>query len=138
MTDFILSNVDRHFNNVGVLRDAESLQFLRMAPIFDSGKSLFVSEPIPAQEELRKIKTASFAGTELGLLKYVKDRSIVDAEMCIRDRMKTTAEETQELLKIALAPAAYTQDIVEYIKAISNEWTEHFETYSQTEYIRCV
>lgn len=49
--------------------------------------------------------------------------------------MKTTAEETQELLKIALAPAAYTQDIVEYIKAISNEWTEHFETYSQTEYI---
>ena len=79
MTDFILSNVDRHFNNVGVLRDAESLQFLRMAPIFDSGKSLFVSEPIPAQEELRKIKTASFAGTELGLLKYVKDRSIVDA-----------------------------------------------------------
>ena len=44
-----------------------------------NGKSLFVSEPIPAQEELRKIKTASFAGTELGLLKYVKDRSIVDA-----------------------------------------------------------
>ena len=79
MTDFILSNVDRHFNNIGVLRDAESLKFLRMAPIFDSGKSLFVSEPIPAQEELRKIKTASFAGTELGLLKYVKDRSIVDA-----------------------------------------------------------
>ena len=51
------------------------------------------------------------------------------------EEMKTTAEETQELLKIALAPAAYTQDIVEYIKAISNEWTENFETYSQTEYI---
>ena len=51
------------------------------------------------------------------------------------EEMKTTAEETQELLKIALAPAVYTQDMVEYIKAVSNEWTEHFETYSQTEYI---
>ena len=49
--------------------------------------------------------------------------------------MKTTAEETQELVKIALAPAVYTQDMVEYIKAVSNEWIEHFEMYSQTEYI---
>lgn len=49
--------------------------------------------------------------------------------------MKTTAEETQELAKIALAPAVYTQDMVEYIKAVSNEWIEHFEMYSQTEYI---
>ena len=44
------------------------------------------------------------------------------------EEMKTTAEETQELLKIALAPAVYTQDMVEYIKAVSNEWIEHFET----------
>ena len=34
-----------------------------------------------------------------------------------------------------LAPAVYTQDMVEYIKAVSNEWIEHFEMYSQTEYI---
>ena len=51
------------------------------------------------------------------------------------EEMKTTAEETQELVKIALAPAVYTQDMVEYIKAVSNEWIEHFEMYSQTEYI---
>lgn len=78
MTDFIISNVDRHFNNVGILRDADDLHFLRMAPIFDSGKSLFVSEPVPTEKELLKIKTTSFTGTELGLLKYVKDRSIVN------------------------------------------------------------
>ena len=77
MTDFIISNVDRHFNNVGIFRDAGDLHFLRMAPIFDSGKSLFVSEPVPTEKELLKIKTTSFTETELGLLKYVKDRSIV-------------------------------------------------------------
>ena len=43
-----------------------------------SGKSLFVSEAVPTDKELLKIKTASFTGTELGLLKYVKDRSLVD------------------------------------------------------------
>ena len=79
MTDFIISNVDRHFNNVGILRDADDLHFLRIAPIFDSGKSLFVSEPVPTEKELLKIKTTSFTGTELGLLKYVKDRSTVSA-----------------------------------------------------------
>lgn len=42
------------------------------------------------------------------------------------EEMKTTAEETQELVKIALAPAVYTQDMVEYIKAVSNG------TYIQT------
>lgn len=78
MSDFIISNVDRHLNNVGILRDADSLCFERMAPIFDSGKSLFVSEAVPTDKELLKIKTASFTGTELGLLKYVKDRSLVD------------------------------------------------------------
>lgn len=78
MSDFIISNVDRHLNNIGIFRNADSLCFERMAPIFDSGKSLFVSEAVPTDKELLKIKTTSFTGTELGLLKYVKDRSLVD------------------------------------------------------------
>lgn len=69
---------EQSFDNVGILRDADSLCFERMAPIFDSGKSLFVSEAVPTDKELLKIKTASFTGTELGLLKYVRDRSLVD------------------------------------------------------------
>lgn len=33
---------------------------------------------MPTDKELLKIKTASFTGTEMGLLKYVRDRSLVD------------------------------------------------------------
>lgn len=38
--DYIIANEDRHFNNFGVLRNAETLQWLGMAPIYDSGTSL--------------------------------------------------------------------------------------------------
>lgn len=38
--DYIIANEDRHFNNFGVLRNAETLEWLGMAPIYDSGSSL--------------------------------------------------------------------------------------------------
>lgn len=38
--DYIIANEDRHLNNFGALRDAESLEWIGMAPIYDSGSSL--------------------------------------------------------------------------------------------------
>ncbi len=35
--DFIIANEDRHFNNFGAIRDAETLKFISFSPIFDSG-----------------------------------------------------------------------------------------------------
>lgn len=46
--DYIIANEDRHFNNFGVLRDAETLQWLGFAPIYDSGSSLGYDK-MPAQ-----------------------------------------------------------------------------------------
>lgn len=37
--DYIIANEDRHFNNFGALRNAETLEWLGMAPIYDSGSS---------------------------------------------------------------------------------------------------
>jgi hypothetical protein len=42
--DYIINNVDRHFGNFGIIRDAESLGNIRVAPIFDSGTSLYCDE----------------------------------------------------------------------------------------------
>ena len=79
MSDFILSGRDRHLSNVAILRDAESLRFISPAPIYDSGKSLFVHDSVPTNDRaLLSIKTESFAGTELKMLKFVKDRSCLD------------------------------------------------------------
>lgn len=40
LLDFIMGNIDRHFNNFGIIRDADTLEFLDTAPIFDNGSSL--------------------------------------------------------------------------------------------------
>lgn len=39
--DFILANQDRHWRNFGVIRNVETLEYTGMAPIFDSGTSLW-------------------------------------------------------------------------------------------------
>lgn len=39
--DYIIFNEDRHFNNFGFIRDVETLEVIGMAPIYDSGTSLF-------------------------------------------------------------------------------------------------
>ena len=39
--DYIISNEDRHYNNFGFVRDAETLEWIGLAPIYDSGTSLW-------------------------------------------------------------------------------------------------
>ena len=38
--DYLISNEDRHLNNFGLLRNAETLEWISFAPIYDSGSSL--------------------------------------------------------------------------------------------------
>lgn len=39
--DYILGNKDRHYRNFGFLRDSETLEWKGLAPVFDTGNSLF-------------------------------------------------------------------------------------------------
>lgn len=43
--DFLIANEDRHLNNFGVVRNAETLEYIGMAPIYDNGTSLWYSTP---------------------------------------------------------------------------------------------
>lgn len=43
--DYIIANEDRHQNNFGAVRNAETLEWLGAAPIYDSGSSLWFSKP---------------------------------------------------------------------------------------------
>ena len=80
LTDYILTNTDRHLNNFGVLRDTKTLAFIGMAPIFDSGNSMFWQNPkLPEHDALKQIKVNSFRATEQQLLQYVQNRNQLDA-----------------------------------------------------------
>jgi len=73
MTDFVLTNTDRHLNNFGVLRDSKTLKFISMVPIFDSGNSMFWQNPKAAEHvDFFEITVNSFTKREIDLWKYVK------------------------------------------------------------------
>ncbi len=69
--DFIISNTDRHMNNIGVLRNPDTLEYISFAPIYDCGNSMFFrSNPVP-HAGLLNLTTHSFIKNEVDLLKYV-------------------------------------------------------------------
>lgn len=82
LTDFVMTNTDRHLNNFGVLRDSRTLKFVQMAPIFDSGNSMFWDAPrLPERSDCTRIAVNSFRKTETELLKLVIDRSRICMEL---------------------------------------------------------
>ena len=92
LTDFVLTNTDRHLNNFGILRDSRTLKFVRMAPIFDSGNSMFWDSPrLPERSNCTEITVNSFRKTETELLKLVTDHS------CVRMDLLPCRDEIAEL-----------------------------------------
>lgn len=44
--DFIIANTDRHFGNFGAVRNAETLEWLGLSPVFDCGTSMWHDAPV--------------------------------------------------------------------------------------------
>ena len=42
--DFIIANTDRHYNNFGLIRNADTLEWTSVAPIYDSGTSMWCKD----------------------------------------------------------------------------------------------
>lgn len=94
MTDFIITNTDRHLNNFGILRDSRTGKFLTYAPIFDSGNSLFYSGYIPVGKKLLDIDVTSFTKKEVKLMSYVTNKDLVNISLLPSD------DEVYNLLKV--------------------------------------
>jgi hypothetical protein len=43
--DYLIVNEDRHYNNFGVIRNADTLKWIGLAPVFDCGTSLWHDKP---------------------------------------------------------------------------------------------
>lgn len=80
MTDFLISNIDRHMNNIAVMRNPDTLELLGFAPIYDSGNSMFYNISFDALDNVRvgDLKTHSFIEKEVKLLSYVRNRELLD------------------------------------------------------------
>ena len=79
LSDFVLTNTDRHLNNFGVLRNTNTLELIGMAPIFDSGNSMFWQNPrMPEYSDLTDIAVNSFRNTEKRMLQLVRNKAVMD------------------------------------------------------------
>lgn len=78
LTDFVITNTDRHYSNFGILRNSESLNFLGPAPIFDSGNSMFYKDCYKMNSyDILNIPISAMAKYEEHMLEYVKSKKIV-------------------------------------------------------------
>jgi len=78
MTDYILSNRDRHLNNIGILRNSKSLKFEKMAPIYDTGRSMFIRRYDLKLKDIINGKVNSFYSEEEKMLSLVHNKTLVD------------------------------------------------------------
>ena len=86
LTDYLLTNVDRHMDNIGVLRDARTLKFIRMAPIFDTGRAFATGFVTPyTDDEINNIEVNSFKSHENELLDLVQDMNILNPDKFLSD-----------------------------------------------------
>lgn len=78
LTDFLMTNTDRHMNNIGIIRDPDTLRWIGFAPIYDTGNAMFFNQPNIEYASVNSVKVTSFLTTEDKLLRYVKYPDIVD------------------------------------------------------------
>ena len=87
--DYIISNEDRHYNNFGFVRNAETLEWLGFAPIFDSGTSLWYNTRFVG----RATDSKPFRKSHDEQIKLVDDWSWYNA-----DALKNIGEEILDIL----------------------------------------
>lgn len=74
--DYILAGTDRHFGNFGFIRNADTLEFVGTAPIFDSGTSLW--HDCADKKIGTAVKAMPFKTSQEEQLKLVSDWSRYD------------------------------------------------------------
>ena len=107
VVDYIIANEDRHFNNFGLLRNAETLEWIGAAPIFDSGTSLWFDR---SEDQIKnaEIKCKPFKKHHSEQIKLVSDLSSYDfskldgIENDIRKVLTDQKPERVELISEAL------------------------------------
>lgn len=76
MVDYLILNRDRHEGNIAFLRDADTLEIISAAPIFDSGSCKMLEAEVT--ESLNDTKVNGLYHTDGELLKHVKNVSLLD------------------------------------------------------------
>lgn len=64
--DFIIANIDRHWGNFGFIRNSTTLEWKGLAPVFDSGSSMFYKIPTPALSDEKNTSSKNITARPFG------------------------------------------------------------------------
>ena len=78
ITDFIITNIDRHLGNFGVLRNADTAELIGPAPIFDSGNSMFYRDLHIDYHDILNVEIRSLYSTEQKTMEKLTNLDLVD------------------------------------------------------------
>lgn len=96
LIDYLITNRDRHQNNIGFLRDAEALKLVSPAPIFDSGSSKHKEGEYP--ETYLNTTVNGLYPTELECLQHVSNFDVLDlSKLPTRDEIDAILNECSGL-----------------------------------------
>lgn len=95
VVDYLIVNEDRHQNNFGVVRNAETLEWIGAAPIYDSGTSLWFSTPTKLiHGNASKISSKPFKNSHEEQIKLVSSFEWLEEK-----KLHGIEEEFRELVK---------------------------------------
>ena len=121
--DYIIANEDRHFNNFGLIRNAETLEWIGMAPIYDSGSSLGYDK-LPGQMKADKdVGCKPFKNHHLEQLRLVQSFDWLDL---------TKLDDLEDVIKETFAQDDAEEYIDEYrVRAIVNSVKRRIQNLEQ-------
>jgi len=76
--DYLIVNIDRHLNNFGAVRHAETLEWVGVAPIFDSGASFWFDTATHILGSAKHLKSKPFKNKHHDQIKLVKNFNWLD------------------------------------------------------------
>jgi hypothetical protein len=78
LIDYLITNRDRHQNNIGFLRNPDTLRIVSMAPIFDNGSSKYLEGEKP--EGVINTTVHNLYSTELECLQHISNKNILNLD----------------------------------------------------------
>lgn len=142
LTDFIITNTDRHLNNFGIIRDSRTQRFLKPAPIFDSGNSMFYNTSyIRTGYNLLDIEITSFKKREVELLQYVSNPMLINInklpsteevyQLFMKDSSSNDDVTLEKLTKAYQRKVEFLQEFQSGVKIFSYNYLKKHKVYSK-------
>ncbi len=88
--DYLMANTDRHFGNFGAIRNAETLEWIGPAPVFDSGTSLWHDKLTRTINPLGEVEAKPFYSNSSRQMELVSDFNWVPFEelRCLKEDIR--------------------------------------------------